>query len=69
MKKFLGILVLVFLWCSNVYAEKGDGICAEMELYKLYLHADYGTNIVGKNLFNKTLDNDSSFDESVNFLN
>ena len=27
MKKFLGILVLGMLWCSNVYAAKGDGIC------------------------------------------
>ena len=27
MKKFLGILVLGLLWCSNVYAAKGDGIC------------------------------------------
>ena len=27
MKKFLGILVLCFLWCSSVYAAKDDGIC------------------------------------------
>ena len=27
MKKFLGILVLGLLWCSNLYAVKGDGIC------------------------------------------
>ena len=165
MKKFLGILVLGFLWCSNVYAAKGDGICglqntslasmtdsnisikiaafvkvkdtdkdnckkiikilgdaqkgnnkfeeyvknitveakfksdieikmsdfrlnwmqdygranwgfeaindicAEMEPYKLYLFANYGTNTVSKNLFDKSLDNDSAFDELVNFLN
>ena len=27
MKKLLGILVLGLLWCSNVYAAKGDGVC------------------------------------------
>ena len=164
MKKFLGILVLGLLWCSSVYAVKGDGICglqshladmsdssisikiaafvkikdtdkdnckkiinilsdakkgnnkfeeyvknimveakfksnvevkindfrltwmsecgranwgfeavndicAEMKPYKLYLYANYGTNTVGKNLFDKNLDNDSAFDELINFLN
>ena len=75
MKKFLGILVLGFLWCSNANAAKGHGICglqsnlAEMEPYKLYLFANYATNTVSKNLFDKSLDNDSAFDELVNFLN
>ena len=69
MKKFLGILVLGLLWCSNAYAVKGDGICAEMEPYKLYLYANYGTNTVGKNLFDKNLDNEASFVELVNLLN
>ena len=68
MKKFIGILVLGLLWCSNIYAAKGDGICAEMEPYKLYLYANYGTVTVGKNLFDKSLDNDSAFDELINFL-
>ena len=27
MKKFLGILVLGLLWCSNANAARGDGIC------------------------------------------
>ena len=27
MKKFLGILILVLLWCGNVYAAKDDGVC------------------------------------------
>ena len=75
MKKLLGILVLGFLWCSNANATEGEGICglqsnlAEMESYKLYLFANYGTNTVSKNLFDKSLDNDSAFDELLNFLN
>ena len=164
MKKFLGILVLGLLWCSSVYAVKGDGICglqshladmsdssisikiaafvkikdtdkdnckkiinilsdakkgnnkfegyiknimveakfksdvevkvndlrltwmsecgranwgfeavndicAEMKPYKLYLYANYGTNTVSKNLFDKNLDNDSAFNELINLLN
>ena len=40
-----------------------------MEPYKLYLYANYGTVTVGKNLFDKSLDNDSAFDELINFLN
>ena len=44
-------------------------ICAEMEPYKLYLYANYGTNTVGKNLFDKNLDNEASFVELVNLLN
>ena len=27
MKKILAILVLGLLWCNNVYAAKGDGVC------------------------------------------
>jgi hypothetical protein len=52
MKKFLGILVLGLLWCSNANAAKGDGICG-----------------LQSNLFDKNLNNDSVFDELVNFLN
>ena len=40
-----------------------------MEPYKLYLFANYGVNTVSKNLFDQSLDNDSVFDELVNFLN
>ena len=40
-----------------------------MQSYKLYLYANYGFNTVGKNLFDKKLDNDSAFDELANLLN
>ena len=46
-----------------------NDICVEMEPYKFYLYANYGTNTVSKNLFDKNLDNDSAFDELVNLLN
>ena len=46
-----------------------NDICAEMEPYKLYLYANYGTNTVGKNLFDKNLDNEAAFVELVNLLN
>ena len=39
-----------------------------MQSYKLYLYANYGSNTVGKNLFDKKLDNDPVFDELANFL-
>ena len=39
-----------------------------MQSYKLYLYANYGSNTVGKNLFDKKLDNNSAFEELVNFL-
>ena len=54
---------------ANWGFETINDICAEMEPYKLYLFANYGTNTVSKNLFDKSLDNDSAFDELVNFLN
>ena len=44
-------------------------VCDEMEPYKLYLFAIYGSPTVKKNLFDKTLDNDSAFDELINLLN
>ena len=44
-------------------------VCEAMEPYKLYLFAIYGNPTVKKNLFDKTLDNDSAFDELINFLN
>ena len=43
--------------------------CKEMESYKFYLFANYGEVTVGKNLFDKSLDNDSAFNELTNFLN
>ena len=54
---------------ANWGFEAVNDICEEMEPYKLYLYANYGTNTVGKNLFDKNLDNDSAFDELINFLN
>ena len=54
---------------ANWGFEAVNDICAEMEPYKLYLYANYGTVTVGKNLFDKSLDNDSAFDELVNLLN
>ena len=44
-------------------------VCMEMEPYKFYLFANYGKVTVGKNLFDKNLDNDFAFDELANFLN
>ena len=54
---------------ANWGFEAVNDICAEMEPYKLYLCANYGTVTIGKNLFDKSLDNDSAFDELINFLN
>ena len=54
---------------ANWGFEAINDICAEMEPYKLYLYGNYGSNTVGKNLFDKKLDNDSAFDELVNILN
>ena len=44
-------------------------VCDEMEPYKLYLFAIYGSPTVKKNLFDKTLDNDSAFNELIDLLN
>ena len=44
-------------------------ICMKMEPYKFYLIANYDNNFISKNLFDKSLDNDSTFDELINFLN
>ena len=44
-------------------------VCEEMEPYKLYLFAIYGSPTVKKNLFDKTLDNDSAFNELIDLLN
>ena len=53
--------------------ELGEGgiinVCEEMEPYKLYLFAIYGSPAVKKNLFDKTLDNDTAFEELKNLLN
>ena len=54
---------------ANWGVEVVNDICVEMEPYKLYLCANYGTVTIGKNLFDKSLDNDSAFDELINFLN
>ena len=44
-------------------------VCEEMEPYKLYLFGIHGSPTVKKNLFDKSLDNDSAFDELINLLN
>jgi hypothetical protein len=44
-------------------------VCDEMEPYKLYLFAIYGSPTVKKNLFDKTLDNDSAFNELIDLFN
>ena len=44
-------------------------VCGEMEPYKLYLFAIYGSPTVKKNLFDKTLDNDSAFNELIDLFN
>ena len=53
--------------------ELGEGgiinVCEEMEPYKLYLFAIHGSPTVKKNLFDKTLDNDTAFEELKNLLN
>ena len=53
--------------------ELGEGgiinVCEEMEPYKLYLFAIHGSPAVKKNLFDKTLDNDTAFEELKNLLN
>ncbi len=53
--------------------ELGEGgiinVCEEMEPYKLYLFAIHGSPTVKKKLFDKTLDNDTTFEELKNLLN
>ena len=54
---------------ANWGFEAINDICAEMQPYQLYLYANYGSNTVGKNLFDKSLDNDSAFNELIDLLN
>ena len=46
-----------------------SNVCEEMEPYKLYLFAIHGKPTVKKLIFDKTLDNDQTYEELKNQLN